>query len=78
MTKQAGGRTAAVERALRTAEREVMALPDVNGVAQTEVAGVPHIAVYVKRLTKELRAKIADQYDGVPVKIEVTEPFEAQ
>ena len=38
----------------------------------------PHIAVYVDRLTDKLRAQIAAEWDGVPVKIEVTDTFEAQ
>lgn len=68
---------ATLEKALRKSERSVMQLPGVTGVALTEVEGRPHIAVYVERLTKNLRAKIPNEYDGVPVKIEVSGGFKA-
>jgi hypothetical protein len=77
MARRSRGAAAGAERALRSCERKLMKLDDVSGVALSEVAGQPCIVVYVSRLTEGLRAQIADEYDGVPVKIEVSGRFEA-
>ncbi len=69
---------AAVKKALRACERDVMKLDGVSGVALTEVGGRSHVVVYVDRDTKALRERIPAAYDGVPVKIEVSGTFEAQ
>jgi hypothetical protein len=66
-----------VARALRKCERDVMKLDGVSGVALTRVAGRPCIAVYVERASEDLRARIAREVDGVPVKIEVSGRFDA-
>jgi hypothetical protein len=77
MTRRSRGGSAGAAGALRHCERKLMKLDDVSGVALSEVAGRPCIVVYVSRLTEGLRAQIADEYDGVPVKIEVAGRFEA-
>ena len=77
MTMKADDSATALATALRKSERSIMKLPGVTGVALTEVDGRPHIAVYVEQLTKNLRAKIPNEVDGVPVKIEVSGAFKA-
>ena len=68
----------AAERALRKCERALMRLDGVEGVALSGVDGALEIAVLVSRLTRQLRAQIPAQIDGVRVRIEKTGSFSAQ
>jgi len=78
MPKKSAQETPVLDRALECCEHDLMALPGVSGVALGEVNGRPHLLIYVDDLTPALRARIAPQYEGVPVKVEVAGRFEAQ
>ena len=60
------------EEVLSRHEDRLMSLEDVTGVGITESQGQPAISIMVRQLTPELKAKLPNDLDGVPVKVEVT------
>ncbi len=58
-----------IEDVKRKNEGWLMGLPGVVGVGLGSKSGMRVIQVYVKELTKEVRAKIPDLIDGHPVEV---------
>jgi len=58
-------------------EVELLQLPGVQGVGIGDEAGRPVINVYVDKKVKALQESIPPEFDGYPVRIEVTGPFRA-
>jgi len=67
-----------IERTFARAERAVMRLEGVNGVALGEESGKPCIVVYVDRATPELRRRVVAVCKDMRLRLEESGPFQAQ
>ena len=59
------------EEVMARNESRLMSIPGVTGLGISESAGQPVISIMVNELTAELKEKLPEQLEGVPVKIDV-------
>ena len=70
-------KSAQLQSARRLCEQEVMKLPGVNMVSESEVRGKPYLVVYIEKEDEGLRKRIQSHYRGIPVRIEVAGEIKA-